>query len=140
MSIQINGIEKSESNQLTRARFFQVPVTAAANASNVLLATVGAGTVVRVEGVIIKSTGVTTMDLSSVTIRAGAAKIFVFIDNTVGAKVNLDVADEQVAWIGSAELGAASTIYMDLTGGGVTPVAMLVTIYYRVVSGVNGLA
>jgi hypothetical protein len=107
----------------------QVTITDAANAADKTLATVSGS--VEIESVVVKSTGATTADLTSIAVKGGASGVVTFIDAVAGLRANIAAADQQVSWIGRVELGNTKTIIMDFTGTGATAVALLATIRYR---------
>lgn len=110
-------------------RYLQVTITDAANAADKTLGTVTGS--VEVESIIVKSTGATTADLTSIAVKGGASNVVTFIDAVTGVRANIDAADKQVSWSGNVELGNTKTIIMDFTGTGGTAVALLATIRYR---------
>jgi hypothetical protein len=121
----------------SRVQYKQITVTSAANYSNggsyLTLGTV-VGTV-SVESVVVKSTGDTTADLTSIAVFGGASRVVTFISAIDGARVNVAAADQQVSWdAGVIELGNTKTIVMELLGTGATAVALLCTIGYRACS------
>jgi hypothetical protein len=95
---------------------------------------------VEIERIIVKSTGATTADLTSIAMTGGASDVVTFIDNVTGARANIAAADQQVAWNGTAELGNGKLIRCYFAGTGATPVALLITIRYRAITSGAGLA
>jgi hypothetical protein len=110
----------------------QIPVTSAANAGDVLLATV-AGQECLIKKVNVRSNGATTVDLTNIGIYAGAAKVVTLIDNVTGARANIAAEDQQEgsAPEGGVALSVAKTIVITLTGTGATAVNLTVTIEYE---------
>lgn len=110
----------------------QVPVTSAANAGDVLLATV-AGQECLIKKVNVRSNGATTVDLTNIGIYAGAGKVITLIDNVTGARANIAAEDQQEgsAPEGGVALSVAKTIVITLTGTGATAVNLTVTIEYE---------
>ena len=110
----------------------QIPVTAAANAGDVLLATV-ADQEVLIKGVNVRSNGATTAHLTNIGVYAGAGQVVTLIDNVTGARANIAAEDQQVgnSPMGGVALSPAKTIVMTLTGTDITPVDLTVTIEYE---------
>jgi len=118
-----------------RTQLFQKAVTSAANAGDVILATITTQACL-VKSIVLKAVTAVQTDLTSAAISGGAAKVITFINATDAAKANIDAIDEQVAWTGAVELAATKTIVISLAGVGVTAVNLLVTIEFEaVVSG-----
>ena len=89
-----------------------------------------------IKGIVVKANTASQTDLTNIVVQGGASNVIDFIDATEGAVANLDAVDEQVAWTGLVELAATKTITMTLTGTGVTPVDLQVSVRYEAI--VNG--
>ena len=105
-------------------------VTSAANAGDVVLATVATHPCI-IDSIVIHADTASQTDLTSAAVSGGAGKVVTFIDATDAAKANLDAIDEQVAWTGAVHLAATKTIVMSLVGTGVTAVDLTVVINYH---------
>jgi hypothetical protein len=115
----------------------EVSVTSAANAGDVILATVTTQPCI-IDSVIVHADTPQTTDLVSCPVYGGASKVLTFIDDLEAVQSNLDAADKQVGWgssnSGAVRLAATKTIVMTLSGNGVTPVDLTASIIYRPVS------
>lgn len=108
---------------------FSKQITAAANAGDVIVATI-TSQLCLIKSIVLCSNGATTADLTSAAIYGGAGKVVTFIDATTGARVNINAIDKQVSWVGAASLPAIKTIVITLTGTGGTAVDLQVNIEY----------
>lgn len=124
-------MKTSQESPLRKAKLqhFTKNITSAANAGDVTLATITTYPCV-IKGIVIRSNGATTANLTSIGIYGGASKVITFIDTTAGAKANLDAADEQVSWTGMVQLAAAKTIVITLTGTGAAATDFTIGIEY----------
>jgi len=113
-------------------QIIQVPVTAPANAGDVVLATV-TDQECSIGKVNVRSNGATTADLTNIGVYAGAGKVVTLIDSVTGARANIAAADQQVgnSPLGGVVLSPTKTIVITLTGTGATPVNLTVTIEYK---------
>jgi len=109
--------------------------TSAANVGDVLVATATTQRCM-VKKVILRSNGVTTVDLTSAALYCNVGKVTTLIDAILGAKANIDVNGEQVSVTGAWDLAVGDTIVITLAGTGATAVDLQITIEYEaVVSG-----
>jgi hypothetical protein len=138
MPFPVDNFSYINSIWLPRVRYLQSVRTDFSDAGAVTLATVTGS--VEIERIIIKSTAVTTVNLTSVACTGGSADVVTFIDAISGARANIAAADQQVVWQGSVELGNAALIRLTFVGGGHTAVALLATIRYRAITSGAGLA
>ncbi|MDD4985454.1 MAG: hypothetical protein PHV11_10310 [Candidatus Bipolaricaulis sp.] len=115
-----------------KTQVIQIPVTSAANAGDVLLATVTAQDCL-IKKVNVRSNGATTANLTNIGIYAGAGKVVTLIDNVTGVRANIAAADQQVgnSPLGGVVLAATKTIVITLTGTGAAAVDLTVTIEYE---------
>jgi hypothetical protein len=115
-----------------KTQVIQVPVTAAANAGDVVLATVTDQECL-IKTVNVRSNGATTANLTSIGVYAGAGKVVTLVDNVTGARANIAAADQQVgnSPLGGVVLAATKTIVITLTGTGPAAVDLTVTIEYE---------
>jgi len=111
----------------------EVPVTSAANAGDVTIATITDQPCV-IDSIIIHANTAQTSDLTSCAVYGGAGKVVTFISDTDATQANLDAADKQVSWTGAVRLAAGKTIVMSLVGTGSTAVDLTVTITYHAVA------
>ncbi len=118
------------------SKFLEIPVTAAANAGSVIVATV-TGQDINIESVILRSNGATTADLTTAAIKAGASAVIEIIGAGVATQAELDAEDKQVAAITKVSLEATKTIIIDLQGTGATAVDFTVIVEYGT-AGTNG--
>lgn len=132
---QLSGGVDAVNRVRGNVQFITTAVTSAANAGDVTMATVTTQPCF-LESVVVHSDGATTADLTSITIKCGAAKVVTIIDSTLGAKANIDAQDEQVAYTGAIYLPTGATVVMTLAGTGATAVDLNTVIKYR--SCVNG--
>lgn len=113
-----------------RSQIFEKSITSAANAGDVVVATITDHPCL-IESIIIHADTVQTGDLTSAGIFGGAAKVITFIAAADAQQADLDAIDKQVYWEGSVRLAATKTIVISLVGTGVTPVDLTITIKYR---------
>jgi hypothetical protein len=109
---------------------FQKHITSAANAGDVVVATITSQDC-DILAINVRSNGVTTADLTSVAISGGAGKAITFIAASDGVKANIAAADQQVSWApqgGMITLAATKTIVITLVGTGATAVDLTITI------------
>jgi len=112
-----------------RIQSFTKNITSAANAGDVTVATITTQAC-HMKSLVVRANGATTADLTSIGVYGGASKVITFINTTLGAKANIDAADEQVAWNGDMTLDATKTIVITLTGTGATAVDLDVDIEF----------
>lgn len=112
---------------------FQVPVTSAANAGAVTLATIMEQACL-IKSVVIKGVTAAQTDLTSCAVTggtaAGVANKVILVAVGTAIKASVDEVDEQVSGTGAWEIGTTKTIVMTLAGTGATAVNLLVTIEY----------
>lgn len=113
-----------------REQIIEVPITSAANAGNILVATITTQPCL-IEAVIIHADAAQTVDMTTCAVYGGAANVVTFIGIADAIQANLNAADKQVAWTGAVRLAATKTIVIDLLGTGVTAVNLTITIKYR---------
>ncbi len=115
------------------AQIFTKNITSAANAGDVIVATITTQPCF-FKRIVLRSNGATTGDLTNAAIYGGAGKVVTFIDTVTGLRANIAAADQQVSWIGAASFAATKTIVITLTGTGVTAVNLQVDIEYEAVA------
>ncbi len=117
---------------------FTKQITSAANAGDVLVATITTQPC-KIKSIVLRSNGATTANLTNAAIYGGAAiasHTVTFIDTVTGLRANIDTADKQVWWEGRATFAAAKVINITLTGTGAAAVDLQVDIEYEaIVSG-----
>lgn len=111
---------------------FTKNITSAANAGDVLVATITTQTCV-IKRIVLRANAATTADLTNAAIYGGAGKVVTFIDSTVGLRANIAATDQQVAWVGGATLPATKTIVITLTGTGGTAVNLQIDVEYETI-------
>jgi hypothetical protein len=119
--------------QAGKMQIFEKNITAAANAGSTTVGTITTAGII-IEKVILKSNGVTTVDLTSAAIKGGASAVIEFIDAATAVKASIDVDDEQLKYEGAVALDTTKTIIIDLQGTGATAVDLDVIIMYRAIS------
>jgi len=113
-----------------RLQIIEVSINSAANAGDVLVATVTTQPCL-IESVVIHADAAQTADMTSCGIFGGAGKVVTFISAADAVQANLNAADKQVAWTGAVRLAATKTIVISLVGTGATAVDLTITIAYR---------
>ena len=113
-----------------RLQIKEVSINSAANAGDVLVATVTTQPCL-IESVVIHADAAQTADMTSCGVFGGAGKVITFISAADAVQANLNAADKQVAWEGSVRLAATKTIVISLVGTGATAVDLTITIKYR---------
>jgi len=109
---------------------FTKNITSAANAGAVTVATVTTQPC-WIEGVVVRSNGATTGDLTSVAVTGGASNVVSFLSAVEGVRANIAAADQQIFWEGAVTLAATKTIVITLAGTGATAVDLQVDTKYR---------
>jgi hypothetical protein len=127
-----NQISGQDSIIRGKTQYFQKWIYSAANAGDVVLATVTDNDIL-VKSITLKSYSAQTVDLTSAGIFGGASKRITFIPAASALNADLDAADKQIAWRGAVELGATKTIVMTLAGTGATAVDLYVYIEYEAI-------
>uniref|UniRef100_A0A6M3J2I9 Uncharacterized protein n=1 Tax=viral metagenome TaxID=1070528 RepID=A0A6M3J2I9_9ZZZZ len=137
----VSEVASAESKRITIANLkaamphdcvFTKQVTSAANAGDVLVATVTTQPCL-IKRLIVRSNGATTADLTNIGVYGGAGKVVTFIDNVTGVRANIAAADQQVYTSDPVSLPATKTIVITLTGGGATAVDFQIDIEYEAV-------
>jgi len=113
-----------------RTQIFERSVTSAANAGDVIVATVFTQPCL-IESIVIYADAAQTADMTSCGIFGGAGKVITFISAADAVQANLNAADKQVAWTGAVRLAATKEIVISLVGTGATAVDLTVTFTYR---------
>ena len=113
-----------------RLQIIEVSINSAANAGDVLVATVTTQPCL-IESVVIHADAAQTANMTSCGIFGGAGKVVTFISAADAVQANLNAADKQVAWTGAVRLAATKTIVISLVGTGATAVDLTITIAYR---------
>lgn len=108
----------------------EVSITSAANAEDVVVATITDQPCV-IEAIVIHADAGQTGDMTTCAIYGGGGNVITFISTTDATQANLDAADKQVAWTGAVRLAATKEIVIDLLGTGATVVDLTITIVYR---------
>lgn len=109
---------------------FSKQITSAANAGDVVVATITTQAC-WIEGIVVRSNGATTADLTSIGIYGGTSKVVTFLSAVEGIAANIAAADQQIFWAGEGSLAATKTIVITLTGSDATAVDLQVDIKYR---------
>lgn len=120
----------AQKRQAGKTQYLTVPITLAADAGAMTLATVTTQPV-KVKSIVLHSDGATTVDLTSAAITGGAAGVIPFLSAVDAAKANIDAQDEQVWWRGDVYLPTAATIVCTLVGTGATQVDLNAVIEYE---------
>ncbi len=123
----------------SRTQIFEKSITSAANAGDVIIATITTQPCF-IKRLVLRSNGATTADLTNAAIYGGAGKVVTFIDPVTGVRANIAAMDQQVSWVGAVSLPATKTIVITLTGTGATPVNLQVDIEYFAIVGGGYLA
>jgi len=113
-----------------RTQIFEKSITSAANAGDVVVATITTQPC-QIESVVIHADAAQTADMTSCGVFGGAGKVVTFISAADAIKANLDAADKQVAWAGAVRLAATKTIVISLVGTGATAVDLTIVVKYR---------
>lgn len=113
-----------------RTQIFEKSITSAANAGDVVVATITTQPC-QVESIIIHADAAQTANMTSCGVFGGAGKVITFISATDAIQSNLDAADKQVAWTGVVRLVATNTLVISLAGTGATAVDLTIVIKYR---------
>lgn len=113
-----------------RTQIFERSVTSAANAGDVIVATVFTQPCL-IESIVIHADAAQTANMTSCGIFGGAGKVVTFISAADAVQANLNAADKQVAWTGAVRLAATKEIVISLVGTGATAVDLTITIAYR---------
>lgn len=127
----IDAVEaKVEAKVMGRSQIFEKSITSAANAGDVIVATITTQPCL-FESIVIHADGAQTGDMTSCGVFGGAGKVITFISAADAVQANLDAADKQVAWTGAVRLAATKTIVISLVGTGATAVDLTIVIKYR---------
>ena len=119
-----------------RPQIFVKAITSAANAGDVIVATVTTQPC-QIDSIVVRSNGATTANLTSIGVYGGASKVVTFIDASTGVLANINAADKQVSWPDASSgvtFAATKTIVMTLTGTGATAVDLQVDFYYHAIA------
>lgn len=113
-----------------RKQIIEVPITSAANAGDVTVATITDQPCI-IESIVIHADAAQTADMTSCGVFGGAGKVITFISAADAVQAELDAEDKQVGWTGVVRLAATKTIVISLLGTGATAVDLTITITYR---------
>jgi len=113
-----------------RTQIFEKSITSAANAGDVIVATITTQPCL-IESVVIHADAAQTADMTSCGIFGGAGKVITFISAADAVQASLNAADKQVAWTGAVRLAATKTIVISLVGTGATAVDLTIVVKYR---------
>lgn len=128
-----NGRTTAASRLAGVPQVFTKNITSAANAGDVIVATITTQPCF-IKGVVLRSNGATTANLTSAAIYGGAGKVITFIDSNTGVRANIAAADQQVAWVGAVTFAATKTIVITLTGTGAAAVNLQVDIEFEAIA------
>lgn len=120
----------TDSKLAGKTQALEVSVTSAANAGDVVLATV-TNKPCLIKSIVVHADAAQTADLTSLNVKGGASNVITFINDATATQGNLDAADKQVAWTGVVRFAATKTITIVLTGTGATALDLTVTIEYE---------
>lgn len=84
----------------------------------------------RIKSIVLRSNGVTTVNLTSIGIYAGQTKVLTLIDPSIGTQANLNASDKQVQAVGPWDV-RGNAIVATLTGTGATAVDLVLSIEYE---------
>ncbi len=127
---QLVTAEVAKITKVGETQYFEVSVTAAANASDLTIGTAGSGNVV-VTAIIVRADAAQTADLTNIAVLGMTSNVFTFIAAADMVQADLDATGKQVAWEGKGSLISGETIIMDFTGTGGTALNLTVTIEFE---------
>jgi len=119
-----------DSKVMGRAQIKEVSITSAANAGDVLVATITTQPCL-IESIVIHADAAQTANMTSCGIFGGTGKVVTFIAAADALQADLDAADKQVAWQGAVRLAATKTIVISLVGTGAIAVDLTIVIKFR---------
>ena len=120
-------VAQTEERVAGKIQSIEVPITSAANAGNVAVATVNTQPCL-IKSIVLHADTAQTGDLTTAAIYAGVGNVITLIVPGDATQANLDAADKQVGGARVVRLAVGKTIVIDLVGTGNTPVDLTVTI------------
>jgi hypothetical protein len=124
--------------KMGESKVFKKTITSAADAGDVIVATVTAQPIV-VDSIVIQANAAQTIDMTSCGVFGGTGKAITFIPAIYAIRANLSATDKQVAWTGEVRLAVGNTIVISLVGTGATAVNLSVSITYHAEVDLGGL-
>lgn len=120
----------NEPTLVGRFQIFEKPITSAANAGDVVVATI-TDQPCFIESIIVHADVAQPAHMTTCAVAGGVDKVVVFIPVEDATQANLNAADKQVGWTGGVCLHVGKTIVISLVGSGTDPVDLTITIAYR---------
>lgn len=133
--VVVNSFTAAANRVAGKSQVIEVALVNAANAGNILVASVTDQPCV-IDSLIIHADTAQTANMTTCAVYGGAANVITFIGAGDATQANLNAIDKQVGWTGAVRLAATKTIIIDLLGTGAAAVDLTITITYH--SAVDG--